>query len=59
MNQIPGLELYSGVVILYAKHVYIGMRPIESLPSMIRVQVNEILDKIDAGQILVDWLPLD
>ena len=59
MNQIPGLELYSGVVILYAKHVYIGMRPIEGLPSFIRTQVNEIISKIDAGEIVVDWLRLD
>ena len=48
-----------GIVFIGVLFIYIGMRPIESLPSMIRVQVNEILDKIDAGQILVDWLPLD
>lgn len=58
MNQIPGLELYAGVTILYAKHVYTGMRTIESLPSLIRTQVNEILNKINSGEILVDWLPL-
>ena len=59
MNQIAGLEMYTSVTVLYAKHVYIGMRPIESLPSFIRTQVNEILAKIDAGEIVVDWLRLE
>ena len=59
MNQIAGLEMYTSVTVLYAKHVYIGMRPIESLPSFIWTQVNEILAKIDAGEIVVDWLRLE
>ena len=59
MNKIAGLEMYAGVTVLYAKHVYIGMRTIESLPSFIRTQVNEILAKIDAGEIVVDWLRLE
>lgn len=59
MNEVEGLETYAGITVLYAKHVYIGMRPIESLPSFIRTQVNEILAKIDAGEIVVDWLRLE
>lgn len=59
MNEVEGLETYAGITVLYAKHVYIGMRTIESLPSFIRTQVNEIIAKIDSGEIVVDWLRLD
>ena len=59
MNEVEGLETYAGITVLYAKHVYIGMRTIESLPSFIRTQVNEIIAKIDSGEIVVDWLRLE
>ena len=59
MQTIPGLENYPSVVILYAKHIYSGMRPIGSVPESIKNLVLEIISKIDAGEIVVDWLRLD
>ena len=59
MQTIPGLENYPGIVILYAKHIYCGMRPIGSVPESIKILVLEIISKIDAGEIVVDWLRLD
>ena len=59
MQTIPGLENYPGVVILYAKHIYGGMRPIGSVPESIKNLVLEIISKIDAGEIVVDWLRLE
>ena len=57
MNTVTGLELYPGIVVLYAKHAYLGIREIGNLPGTIRPQVQEILDKIGTGAIIVDWLP--
>ena len=59
MNQIAGLEMYAGVTVLYAKHIYCGMRPIGSVPESIKNLVLEIISKIDAGEIVVDWLRLE
>ena len=58
MQNVPGLENYPGIVILYAKHIYCGMRPIGSVPESIKILVLEIIAKIDAGEIVVDWLQL-
>lgn len=57
MNSTPGLETYSGFAILYAKHVYTGMRTLASVPVIVLPQVEEILTKIDSGEVLVEWLP--
>lgn len=57
MNNIPGLEEYSGFAVLYAKHVYTGMRKLDSVPLVVLPKVEEILEKIDTGEVLVEWLP--
>lgn len=57
MNNIPGFEAYSGFAVLYAKHVYTSMRTLESVPAVVLPQVEEMLAKINAGQVIVEWLP--
>ena len=57
MNNILGFEAYSGFAVLYAKHVYTGMRTLSSVPALVLPQVEEMLAKINAGQVVVEWLP--